>query len=534
LIADIYLKKGKPDSMSAKEKDGSIGIIDHISVVIITKNAELHLAKCLDALKRFAEVILLDSGSSDNTISIASAYPNIKIHHQPFTGFGKQKNKAASLAKNDWIFSLDADEVPDEKCIDGMATYRPNKDIVGLIKRYNYYNHKLIEACGWQNDIIPRFYNRTHTSFAEKIVHEVIDTSHSTVIRLSGALHHYAYDNPDGLLQKMQFYSTLYAQENRFKKKTSPVAFTFKTFIAFIKNYFLLRGIFYGYEGFLISYSNAAGVFYKYAKLYEMNRHIKVSLLITTYNRPDALALVLKSVFNQSVLPHQIVVADDGSDERTKSVVDSLRNISPVTLTHIWHEDTGFRLAEIRNKAIAASDGEYIIMIDGDMVLQKNFIKSHINAATPGLFIQGSRVLLSEPLTNEKLKSGSISFNAFMAGITNRLNAMNIPFLSRIVSRVSDSFGGVRGANMSFWREDLIKVNGFDNNFVGWGREDSEFCARMLRAGIRRKNLKLGGVAYHLYHPESPKGKLSVNDHLLEESIKENRLKSISGVDKFL
>jgi glycosyltransferase involved in cell wall biosynthesis len=502
--------------------------------VIITKNAALHLEKCLNSLTVFSEVILLDSGSTDSTLSIASAYSNVKIYHQEFNGFGQQKNKAISLASNDWVFSLDSDEVPDEKFLQGIVDLTLNKNAVGLIKRLNYYRHKPIEACGWQNDWIPRLFNRTHTHFADKIVHEVVDTSNAEIIKLPGLVHHYAFANPSDLIYKLQFYSTLYAKENRFKKNSSPALIAAKTLFSFIRNYFLQGGILYGYEGFLISYSNSAGVFYKYMKLYELNRHLKISLLITTYNRPDALELVVLSAFRQTALPDEIIIADDGSGDETKKLIETLSKTSPVPLKRIWHEDMGFRLSEIRNKALAAAQGDYIVMVDGDMVLNRNFIKSHARAARPGFFVQGSRVLLNESLTRQKIKTKSITFTALMSGITNRLNAIDFPFLSSFVSKVKNSFAGVRGANMAFWKNDIIKVNGFDNNFTDWGREDSEFCARMLRNGILRRNLKLGGVAYHLYHPESSREKLGTNDLLLEKSLQENRLRCESGIDKFL
>jgi glycosyltransferase involved in cell wall biosynthesis len=507
--------------------------IDHISVVIITRNAERHLGKCLRALKDFREVIVLDSGSTDSTLAIAATFPNVKTFHQPFAGFGRQKNAAIDLASNDWVFSLDADEVADETCINALRkTYAANQ--VGEIRRLNYYRSRPVEACGWQNDLIPRFFNRKHTRFLEKEIHEVVDTSNAERFRLPGTVHHYAYSNPDELLRKIEFYSALYARERRFRKKTSLPMIVLKTFFSFFRNYFLQRGVLYGYEGLLIAYSNASGVFYKYMKLHELNHSLRISLVITTYNRPDALALVIRSAFRQTMPPHEILIADDGSGPETARTIEALQQRSPVPLKHIWHEDTGFRLSEIRNKAIAAAEGEYIVMVDGDMVLQKNFIRSHARAARPGFFVQGSRVLLSEKLTKEKIANGSISFYALMGGITNRLNAINFPLLSGWVSKVKNTIVGVRGANMAFWKDDVVRINGFDNHFIDWGREDSEFCGRMLRNGIRRRNLKLGGVAYHLYHPESSRAKLNVNDQLLEDSEKENRLRCESGIDKFI
>lgn len=512
---------------------GKITLTDHISAVIITKNGERHFQKCLSALRSFREVIVLDSGSTDRTLEIASSFDNVKIFKHEFIGFGPQKNLAVSFASNDWVFSLDADEVPDLACIEGLLKIK-EVNSVGYIRRLNYYKSKAVEACGWQNDWIPRFFNRKHTRFLDKKIHEVVDTSSSNRVNLPGIVHHFAYSRPGELIAKIESYSTLYAEENRFRKRTNVPMIVLKTFFSFFRNYILQKGFLFGYEGLLIAYSNASGVFYKYLKLHELNKNIAISLIITTYNRPDALELVIRSAFRQTLLPLEILVADDGSGPTTKKVIEDLQAISPVPLKHIWHEDTGFRLSEIRNKAIAAAQGEYIVMVDGDMVMQRNFLRSHANTARPGYFVQGSRVLLNEKLTKEKISSKSLSFQAVMPGITNRLNAINFPLLSPLVSKTKNTITGVRGANMAFWKSDIIKVNGFDNHFVAWGREDSEFCGRMLRNGIQRKNLKLGGVAYHLYHPESSRAKLNDNDQLLAESEKENRLRCESGIDKFI
>ena len=114
-----------------------------------------------------------------------------------------------------------------------------------------------------------------------------------------------------------------------------------------------------------------------------------VSLIISTYNWPRALYLCLDSVMQQTVMPTEILIADDGSGISTRDVVKHFENISPVPVHHIWHEDRGFRLAAIRNKAIAASSGEYVIQIDGDLILHRNYIQDHILSNRKGCFVTG-------------------------------------------------------------------------------------------------------------------------------------------------
>ena len=122
---------------------------------------------------------------------------------------------------------------------------------------------------------------------------------------------------------------------------------------------------------------------------------MRISLIVTTYNRPDALFLVLKSVENQLIKPFEIIVADDGSDNRTKNIIDEFKSDSKINVWHSFQNDIGFRAARSRNKAIAKAKGEYVILVDGDMILHPKFILDHSRNAEPGCFIQGSRVLLS-------------------------------------------------------------------------------------------------------------------------------------------
>ncbi len=261
---------------------------------------------------------------------------------------------------------------------------------------------------------------------------------------------------------------------------------------------------------------------------------MKVSLIITTYNRPDALKLVLKSALKQHRLPHEIVVADDGSGEETANVIQEAAKKSAVPILHAWQEDEGFRAAMSRNRAAAMSSGEYIVMIDGDMVLHPLFIKDHIEAAEPGTFVQGGRVLLSEEATKEAIIKSRISFSIFSKSIKNRKNALRCTLLSSLFSRKSRSLKGIRTCNFALFREDLLAVNGFDNRFVGWGREDSEFAARLLNSGMVRKDLRFAAIAYHLYHKESPREALKENDRRLERTIKERLVRCEDGIDRFM
>lgn len=271
--------------------------------------------------------------------------------------------------------------------------------------------------------------------------------------------------------------------------------------------------------------------------------NMTVSLLITTYNRPDALEAVLVSVEHQSLIPNQVVVADDGSTESTKNVIDKykLKWQDKITLLHSWHPDKGFRLAETRNRALSLVDSEYVIIIDGDMLLEKHFVYDHVKHSKKGFFIQGGRMLLTEEKTKQILKDPSkpARLKYLSQGVETRLEkrltGFRSPFLTNLWKKESHhNLKAIRGCNMSFYYQDILLVNGYNNEFVGWGREDSEFVVRLFNTGIKRHNIKFSAIAYHLYHKEEPRDALPQNDLLLKTAIEQKLVYCNNGIREFL
>ena len=261
---------------------------------------------------------------------------------------------------------------------------------------------------------------------------------------------------------------------------------------------------------------------------------MRISLIVTTYNRPDALFLVLKSIKNQRVKPYEVIIADDGSNIKTKEVIDDFSSIFELNLIHSFQEDNGFRVAESRNRAISLSSGEYIILIDGDMLLHSEFIHDHAKNAQIGFYIQGSRVLLSNIKTEEVLKNKRIHFNFFETGFKNRFNSIHSRLFSKIFTTHSIELKGVRTCNMSFFKKDCININGFNMDFKGWGREDSEFVVRLFNSGIIRKTIKFSAIQHHLWHKESDRKLITENDHILKKAIDCNHAWCENGINKFL
>jgi glycosyltransferase involved in cell wall biosynthesis len=261
---------------------------------------------------------------------------------------------------------------------------------------------------------------------------------------------------------------------------------------------------------------------------------LKSSLIITTYNWKEALEVALLSVFGQTILPDEIIVADDGSRRGTRDLVESLAKDSPVPVYHSWQKDKGFRLARSRNKAICRATGDYIILVDGDVVLEKHFIEDHLSFCRPGFFIQGTRVLLNRDLSDKVLKRKVMESALCSKGVENRKNCLRSKLLAKWFSFTSRSSVGVKTCNFAFHKKDAVAVNGFNEEFVGWGREDSEFIVRLLNNRVQRRNMKFNGLVYHLYHPMNDRTRLKHNDHILEQTIADKLKWCDKGIDQCL
>lgn len=232
---------------------------------------------------------------------------------------------------------------------------------------------------------------------------------------------------------------------------------------------------------------------------------MKVSLIILTYNWPGALDGVLRSVAAQTCLPYEVVVADDGSTEETAALIARMVATYPVPLRHVRQDDHGFRAARARNRGIAASRGDYLILLDGDMLVHPDFIADHLMLAERGFFLQGGRIKATPEESQRLLDGGrpvyapwsTANFDEFDG--TRRLYAFRAPPLARWKAR-SRNGGRVMSCNMSFWRDDLLRVNGFDERMEGYGAEDRELAARLENAGLKRRALKWAALAVHLWH----------------------------------
>lgn len=258
------------------------------------------------------------------------------------------------------------------------------------------------------------------------------------------------------------------------------------------------------------------------------------SLVTPTYNWPEALELLLLSVLNQTVFPNEVIIADDGSREETAQLIKKFQAIFPIPLIHVWHEDSGNQKPKIMNKAIAKAKYDYIIEIDGDIIMNKHFINDHLSFSEKGHYLFGSRVNIQEKLLPKLFTKKIIDFNLFSKGIKKRGRTIRIPFLMNFAKSVAKRSRKLRGCNMSFWKTDFIKINGFNEGLVGWGIDDSEMIQRLHNIGINGKRLKYSGIAYHIYHKEQSKSHIEINNEI-ERQTTENKLTFIEkGINKYL
>jgi len=243
-----------------------------ISVTILTKNSSETLAATLESLRPFPEVLIFDTGSTDSTLSIAKEFPNVRIIEDRFDGFGKAHNTITQLAKFDWILSIDSDEVLSAQLAADILSMPLNPKHVYSLNRHNYFQGKWIRGCsGWYPDPVVRLFHRQSTRFTDDSVHEKVISNQLKIIPLKGELRHTPYRSIDHFLAKMQLYSTLFAEQNAGKKRSSLSKAILHGLAAFIKNYFFKRGFLAGREGFIISLYNAHTTYYKYLKLYWYN-----------------------------------------------------------------------------------------------------------------------------------------------------------------------------------------------------------------------------------------------------------------------
>lgn len=272
-----------------------------------------------------------------------------------------------------------------------------------------------------------------------------------------------------------------------------------------------------------------------------MPKPVRVSVIITTYNWPSALLLILEALGQQSYRYFEVLIADDGSDDNTKIAIANSKNNYTFTIKHIWQPDDGFQAGKIRNKAVASAEGDYLIFLDGDCVPPSTFISRHVKLAEKQFFVAGNRILLNHAFTLQLLdkKEPIYSYNYWQwlkiktAGLCNRfLPLIYLPFYPRKYR--TKSWQGAKTCNLGLWKADFISVNGFDELYIGWGYEDSDLVCRLMASGIKRKEGRFALPVFHLWHQEQSRELQQKNLARFHHHLREHAPRANKGIDQYL
>ena len=255
---------------------------------------------------------------------------------------------------------------------------------------------------------------------------------------------------------------------------------------------------------------------------------IAASLIVATYNWPEALDLCLLSIKRQTVIPLEVIIADDGSGNETRELIQKFQADFPVPLIHVWHEDLGFRKAIVLNKAVKAASGVYIIQVDGDVVLNKHFVEDHLSLAEKGTFVRGTRAHLAFAELDKAYRNKKTGFNYFSRGIIHRFNSIRLPLLAFLLEKKHNNSNSVRGSNLAYWKSDYVLINGYNNDLQGWGHEDEELAARFINNSILKKAVKFKAVQFHLQHELSSREQESLHSEAVKEAV-EQQLKTCTN-----
>jgi glycosyltransferase involved in cell wall biosynthesis len=257
-----------------------------------------------------------------------------------------------------------------------------------------------------------------------------------------------------------------------------------------------------------------------------------LTLVINTFNQPDYLQRVLSAVSRQTEAPQQVILADDGSDEETRMVFEPWARERPFRCERVWQERAGFRRARILNLAIARASNAYLVFLDGDTVPHPRFLADHRQMARPQTFVQGHRALVEEK-ASRFFGLGEFATDRRRALWRGQLRGLKHAYRWPRASRVQRAdLRGVRGCNLAIWRDDLLRVNGYNEAFTGWGREDSELAVRLMNTGVRRMDVRGWALCYHLWHPPASREHLPANDQLLQAAIAQSAVWCEAGVNQ--
>jgi len=536
-----------------------------ISAVIITFNEEKNIERCIRSVQRVAdEILVVDSFSTDRTEEICQNLGARFIKHK-FEGFRDQKNFAISQASFDYILALDADEALSVELEKKVLEVKNDWKSDGYrFIRLNNYCGKWIFYTDWYPEKRIRLFDRRKGAWHGANIHEVVRMKHGAkVTTLKGHLLHWRYQSYEEHIDEINRYSTISAQEYyKMGVKAGHLKIFFHTTWRFIHSFFIRRGFSSGFNGLLISFLLAKHCFVKYAKLrklYKANRkrqpypYINIlnmpvsnkplaSVIITTYNQPEWLRKTLWGFELQTEKRFEVLVADDGSGDETNQVIEEFKSRGLLNIIHVWHPDNGFQKCQILNKAILQTNSDYLIFTDGDCIPRNDFVEVHIKNARQGMFLSGGYLKLvksvSDMISNNDVKEG-VPFNYSWLLKNGQpftykfLKLTQKPFLKKLLNTITTTKPTWNGHNASGWKDDIIAVNGY-NEDMQYGGLDRELGERLMNYGIKGKQIRYSAVCLHLDHPRPYRTKSTWDkNYQIRKEVKKKKLKwTKNGIDK--
>lgn len=538
-----------------------------ISAVIITLNEERNIERCIRSVQRVAdEILVVDSFSTDKTEQICKELGVRFIQHE-FEGFRDQKNYAISQASYDYILALDADEA---------LSVELEKEVLDVKNNWKFDGYRFIRLnnyCGkWMlhTDFYPekriRLFDRRKGKWHGANIHEVVKMNPGAkVINLKGHLLHWRYQSYEEHIDEINRYSTISAREYyNMGVKAGYIKILFHISWRFVHSYFIRRGFLSGFNGLFISCLLAKHCFVKYAKLrklYKINRKRQpypfinilnkpvgngplASVIITTYNQPEWLRKTLWGFELQTEKRFEVLIADDGSGQETREVIEEFKSRGLLNIIHVWHPDNGFQKCQILNKAILKTNSDYLIFTDGDCIPRRDFVEVHISNACRGKFLSGGYLkLINSVSTNisfTDIQEGSPFISSWLMKngqpFTYKfLKLTKNPLIQKLLNAVTTTKPTWNGHNVSGWKDDIIAVNGY-NEDMQYGGLDRELGERLMNYGVKGKQIRYSAICVHLDHPRPYRTKSTwEKNYRIRKEVKRKKLKwTNNGIDKYL
>lgn len=547
-----------------------------ISAVIIAFNEEKYIEQCISSVKEVAdEIVVIDSFSTDRTPDICKGL-GVKFIQQSFLGYKEQKNFALSQASNDFILSLDADEQLSVELKDEILKIKDSENL----NYSGYFFKRLNNYCGqwiYHTHSYPekklRLFDRTKGEWGGINPHDqfVLNKGFKSN-SLKGNLLHWFVDSMDEHIQKINRFSTISANSYfAMGRSSSYFKIIFNPIYHFIRGYFIKLGFLDGYYGFVISALNSYLCFLKYVKLKgliiesknkkkmnvsEVNiagsvsnpnvsalgKPLKVSVIITTFNQPEWLRKTLWSYENQTYKNFEILIADDGSDQETIDIINWFKSNSELEIYHVWHPHNGFQKCTILNKAITQTNTDYLLFTDGDCIARNDFVEVHVIRAKKNHFLSGGYFKLTTKVSENISKSDLENQNPFRVSwlrdlgqpFTYKFLKMSKnPFIIGIANALTPTKATWNGHNVSGWKEDILKVNGYNEN-MQYGGLDRELGERLMNLGIKGIQIRYSAICLHLDHPRPyKKPDLLAKNRKIRDDVKKHKTTwAVNGIAK--